>query len=87
PTYKTAGGEDTTDKIFLLSIDEANEYFGSDQERIAKYNGKGAWWWLRSPDYDGDCVANVGMDGNVIVYGSNVNYGATGVRPALWLNL
>jgi hypothetical protein len=29
------GGNDTDDKIFLLSLDEANTYFGSSEERIA----------------------------------------------------
>ena len=34
PRYSTDPGNDTTDKIFLLSIDEANEYFSSDDERM-----------------------------------------------------
>ena len=29
PTYGTPGGNNTTDKVFLLSIDEANKYFRS----------------------------------------------------------
>ena len=34
PRYRTYPGNDTTDKIFLLSIDEANEYLNSDAERM-----------------------------------------------------
>ncbi len=34
PEYDTDPGNDTTDKIFLLSINEANEYFSSDEERM-----------------------------------------------------
>jgi hypothetical protein len=33
--YGTAGGCDTTDKIYLLSIDEAQALFAGDQERVA----------------------------------------------------
>jgi len=32
PWYGTAGGNDTTDKVFLLSIDEALHYFGDSGE-------------------------------------------------------
>ncbi len=41
--YGTDGGNDTTDKIFLLSLEEAEEYMTED-ERTAS-----SWWWLRSP--------------------------------------
>jgi hypothetical protein len=34
--YGTSGGEDTLDKIFCLSINEANEYFSDDLDRITK---------------------------------------------------
>jgi len=33
PIYGTDGGEDTTDHLFLLSIEEAKKYFSSDSER------------------------------------------------------
>ena len=33
PIYGTDGGEDTTDYLFLLSIEEAQKYFASDFER------------------------------------------------------
>ena len=31
--YKTKGGSPTKDKVFLLSIDEAEKYFENDQDR------------------------------------------------------
>jgi hypothetical protein len=34
--WETPGGNDTDDKIFLLSLDEVNTYFSSDNERVAK---------------------------------------------------
>lgn len=45
PYYSTDPGNATTDKVFLLSINEAEQYFGSDEDRkcipteYAKANG------------------------------------------------
>jgi hypothetical protein len=95
--YGTDGGNDTMDKVFLLSIDEVNWYFTSDDARIA-YNqdGQARWWWLRSPGRNSDVAATVRRDGSVydtdfhlifsddaIVTGGNDH----GVRPALWVQL
>lgn len=33
--YGTYGGNDTSDKVFCLSIDEVNEYFIDDEDRVA----------------------------------------------------
>ncbi|MBR1454471.1 MAG: hypothetical protein IJ593_07475, partial [Lachnospiraceae bacterium] len=35
--YGTKGGNNTKDKLFLLSIDEVNKYFSSDNQRVATY--------------------------------------------------
>ncbi|MDR2559318.1 MAG: leucine-rich repeat domain-containing protein [Oscillospiraceae bacterium] len=88
PTHGTAGGNNTTDNIFLLSIDEAQTYFTDNASRIAiNANGEAIWWWLRSPSTDGDCAAFVSEDGIVRVSGYDVSDNDGGVRPALWLNL
>ena len=103
PRYGTFGGNTTTDKVFLLSLDEVVKYFGDsgalaqkqfffrdqyNNARIAEYSSEGArWWWLRSP---GDCsnyAALVDTGGDVDVYGHFVSNYMGGVRPALWLNL
>ena len=86
PKYNTAGGNDTNDKVFLLSIDEAQKYFSSNNDRIAKYNGNTIWWWLRSPGGDTSGAAGVGGGGDVNYGGIGVN-GNCGVCPALWINL
>jgi hypothetical protein len=39
--YKTPGGNDTMDKVFLLSINEANRYFSNNEARSANYNVNG----------------------------------------------
>jgi hypothetical protein len=82
PSYDTNGGNDTTDKIFLLSIDEVKKYFKDDNDRAL-----GSWWWLRSPGYTSRYAASVYYGGLVDVNGDIVDYGGGGVRPALWLNL
>ena len=91
--YGTKGGEDTNDKIFLLSVDEAEKYFASDEARdcaltaYAIANGASGFWWLRSPGHGQDSAARVGSDGGVVTSGYNVDFGSFAVRPALWVNL
>ena len=86
--YRTNGGNDTNDKIFLLSIGEANKYFRSDSERIANYNGSASEWWLRSPGNNsiGVRAAVIFSDGKVNADGRNVPVDL-GIRPALWIDL
>ncbi|MDR2600599.1 MAG: leucine-rich repeat domain-containing protein [Oscillospiraceae bacterium] len=87
PEYGTPGGNNTTDKIFLLSIDEALTYFADNSERIAlNSSGETSWWWLRSPGVNSDFAAYVYDGGDVGIRGDEVD-GNAGVRPALWLNL
>lgn len=84
----------------LLSVDEANKYFKSDNDRICMPTqqavSNGAWtlddngpciWWLRSPGDDSDCAANVYADGDVLSGGKCVVNPDIAVRPALWINL
>lgn len=86
--YHSSGGNDTKDKIFLLSFEEAKKYFTSNQDRTAKnINDISEWWWLRSPS-DGESkilvVNNVGYISNS---GFDVENKGNGVRPAMWISL
>ena len=98
--FGTKGGKNTQDKIFLLSIAEAETYFASDEARAcaptayAVANGAyqnyvtgNCWWWLRSPGYDQDNAAGVVDDGGVLAIGRSVGGDYCAVRPALWVNL
>ena len=99
PKHGTAGGNDTEDKVFLLSIEEAESFFINDKERRAlstKYAVKAGvgtsaegygFWWLRSPGSYGDDAAVVSIHGWIYRNGGNVDFIYDGVRPALWLNL
>lgn len=64
PNEQTEVGYDNSDKVFLLSVEEAQKYFKSDEERICqptqyaieqgcqaslnKSYEGNCWWWLRS---------------------------------------
>lgn len=100
PRYSTNQGNDTEDKVFLLSVKEAEKYFKSYEKRKCKttdiavqngayvdeYNGH-CWWWLRSlGDYSGS-ETHVMSDGSVDYDGNGVNDDSLAVRPALWINL
>ena len=100
PEYNTAPGNSTEDKVFLLSIDEVNSYFASDEARVCestkyavdngalvkKDNGK-SWWMLRSPGRYQYRVSNVYDDGYVGKGGGYVGFSRFAVRPAMWINL
>jgi tetratricopeptide (TPR) repeat protein len=84
--WRSASGDNSTrDKVFLLSIDEAERYFGSNSDRVASYKGVNHWWWLRSSGNMGG-AASVWSDGGVNHTGIAL-FWMLGVRPALWLNL
>ncbi|MDR2599984.1 MAG: DUF6273 domain-containing protein [Oscillospiraceae bacterium] len=87
PENGTPGGNDTVDKIFLLSIDEALTFFEDNSTRVAlNSNGEASWWWLRSPGVISDYAARVDYVGGVSIYNLDVIID-TGVRPAMWINL
>lgn len=97
----TTESADTKDRVFLLSMDEAWEYFSSDSTRqcqgTAYCYAQGAYetgngnckWWLRSPVYSGR-TAYV-YDGNLRNYYGEyscwVDSDDIAVRPALWIDL
>ena len=96
PEYDTESGSATTDKVFLLSIDEANKYFSSDSARqckptayaVAGEDFKGnCMWWLRTPGDGPSYAASVDHDGSVNYVGGTVTYIINAVRPVLWINL
>ena len=96
--YGTKGGNATTDKIFVLSIDEAEKHFSSKAARecnptkYAKHNGASVDsgncnWFLRSSGNDSNFAAYVLSLGIVNVYGLGVDSTDVGIRPALWIKI
>lgn len=94
-------GNDTSDRIFLLSVDEARKHFQNDRDRrcevTAYAKSRGAFvypnntmfgrWWLRSRGYSGDHVAYVSLDGSIDDRGLGAGDTDVSVRPALWLKI
>ena len=57
-TDNTPGGNPTQDKVFLLSIDEANRYFSSDRDRLAEIKLSDTTIQSIKDKYDIDIVEN-----------------------------
>lgn len=98
PYYGTDSGNDTQDRVFVLSITEANKYFDFDSARCCKptdyadingvYVGERSGncaWWLRSPCADQDGAACVITDGSIDYAGLLADAGDAAVRPAIWV--
>ena len=99
PVHGTSGGGPTQDRIFLLSIEEADMYFMNDHARrcaataFARGNGAyiysndNAMWWLRSPGGEWSFTAAEVLDsGEIDRTGYIVDYRFSAVRPAFWLD-
>ena len=76
--YETPAGENTVDRIFLLSSDEATE--------MLPLKGASDWWWLRSPGMDAQNVARVAIDGKLVLYRGALAVRSGGVRPVMWIS-
>lgn len=99
PEYNTNPGNDTRDKIFLLSIVEIDKYFDEDADRVVEATeyalskepykddySNFVWWCLRTPGDSSSRVAVLHHSGFVYEEGINVRDDGTCIRPALWLN-
>ena len=99
PQYNTDPGNDTQDKVFLLSITEANTYFSSNIARTCEPTDYAAdagdfenaadncRWWLRSSGSDKKHAAYVEGGGTFDTYGNYVDRDYIAVRPAMWITL
>ena len=93
PFRTISGGNDTIDKIFLLSLTEIMKYFDDDgwdlnEDRVAVFHEDfGGWynrWWLRSPGTNSDSASWVLSDGAISGQGA-MHHQWVGVRPAMWI--
>lgn len=97
PKYDSDPGNNTRDKVFLLSIDDAKEYFSSDFDReceVTDYlKNHGAEnhpvkceWWLRTPGNENERIAFVNTAGMIMQYGNQADNDSIYVRPAAWID-
>lgn len=75
--YSTFAGNDTEDRVFLLSSYEANKLLSSKDASD--------WWWLRSPGVKENYVSRISSDGKFLPRGEFATKNG-GVRPAMWVN-
>ena len=101
PNWNTRPGNPTNDKIFLLSLTEANTYFSSDNARRCKptayataqgtnvdYQDGGCyWWWTRTPGIYQSKVQCVQDNGSAGGFGISAYEYQIGVRPAMWIDV
>lgn len=97
PRFTSDPGNSTKDRVFLLSITEAEKYFPSKTDRQCEHTAAAAVrvniasngncnWWLRSPGSSNRGVAIVDRDGLFSYHGGS-DVSTLGVRPALWIHL
>ena len=91
------GSINTSDNVFLLSLDELNYYFDNPMSRrvmptpYARAQGIDvtdgfSWWWLRT-NGDSNLIAQfVFENGYISVIGRDVSSSFGGVRPAIWVS-
>ena len=86
--FGTNGGEDTYDKVFLLSIDEVNRYLKNNTMRDTlktNYSKVNSGWWLRSSGSKQNQAANVSNIGALNEAGYSVGNNM-GIRPSIWVD-
>ena len=87
PVWGTEGGNPTVDKIFLLSISEVEQYFSSNADRAAYYQGGRSMWWLRCPGDYWTKASYVHESGDINREGLYKEFPRGGVRPAMWIRI
>lgn len=98
PVYGTSAGDETLDKVFILSISEAKKYL-TDNRMLkgipteyavtcgTRESDDGTcWYWLRNPGKTRANAAYVTTDVVISELGVPVNYNDSGVRPAIWVS-
>ena len=93
--YDVSSGEDTVDRIFLLSVEEVKQFMPETEDRtcsptpfaLAKNafaNEYGnAWWMLRTSGENGRSIVYINSDGTFNFEGCTVNSDGGSTRPAL----
>ncbi len=92
--FGTYGGNDTEDRIYILSVNEVEHYMPSESSRrcaplprvkskVKVYDGF-SYWWLRTPTYYNGGASVIFTDGR-IDYNANVGNSGIMVRPVMWI--
>ncbi|MBO4927877.1 MAG: hypothetical protein J5379_06480 [Clostridiales bacterium] len=95
PYTGTPGGNDTDDKVFLLSVDEVEKYVRRIPDRLGQTTRYAetvtyatiTHWWLRSRGDNIFYYCVIDLNGTVSYRDGTVDIGNFGVRPAIWVDL
>lgn len=74
-----SGGNRTKDKVFILSLDEVNNYLAKESDRAI-----GDYWWIRTPAEEERQALVIRDDGSVLTDDGWVEFKYS-VRPAMWI--
>lgn len=77
--YRTKGGKNTVDKVFLLNDNQAQEY----KEILDNYSRD---WWLINPGNSQNTAQYVSY-GEIMDYGYEVSNTNIYIRPAMWVSI
>lgn len=80
--FRVEAGEDTVDRVYLLSIDEAEEYRKEYRGWFMGYTA-----WLRSPGCSRIDAALMTDGGGLYEEGANIHHDQYGVRPVMWIDI
>lgn len=99
PQFRTDPGNDTQDRLFLLSAPQGQSYekypdimcceptpFAIEQGAQVNENNHCSWW-LRSPGLFPADATSVSTFGDVYEFGNYVFFEFFGVRPAMWISI
>jgi hypothetical protein len=103
PNYNTEAGNNTRDRVFLLSLTEAEKYFNSNEDRQCKATAYAVAqgchvinlmpfagncaWWLRTPGETELFALQISVTGSADDDGMLAGSSVAAVRPALWIGL
>lgn len=100
PEYNVSSGNAVNDKIFLLSINQVNDYFETADAKCKPTayavdqgvyttgtNTVVCWWNLRTPGNNSGNVAYVDANGFVSNDGTYVQVANNAIRPAFWIDI
>ena len=101
PKYKTKGGKDTQDKVFILSVSEAEKYMDSKSRgckatayalkngvtvvESTQSSGGNCFWWLRTPGQNLVRATRISASGDISFDGGAIREAGTAIRPAIWI--
>jgi len=90
PKTGVSSGNDTTDRLFLLSTEEVEKYFENPQDRVV-YDAEGSpvGQYLRTAGGEESYFAMIIQDssGEIDYNGSYGYSGAYAIRPAMWVDV